>query len=56
MNANCWLVIERLTAAVTDVQDTYSLTFNREENPIHVRRVTIEQLAYFEGEGRVLRG
>jgi len=50
MNANCWLVLERLTATVTDVQDIYGLTFNREENPIHVWCVAIEQMAYFKRE------
>jgi hypothetical protein len=40
---------------MADVQDVHSFVFNREENPIHVRCVAIEQMAHFEGEDGALR-
>ncbi len=50
-----WLVLERLTSAVADVQDVDDIVFNREQNPIHVRRAAVEQMAHFKREGGALR-
>lgn len=50
-----WSVLEQLTAAVADMQDVHRLVLNREQNPIHVRFVAIEQMAHFKGKDRALR-
>jgi hypothetical protein len=48
------LLLERLTATVADVQDVYSLVLEREQNPIHMGCVALEQVAHFKGECRAL--
>ena len=40
---------------MTDMQDVHRFVFNREENPIHVRNVAVEQIPHFKREDRVLR-
>src|SRR5581483_747585 len=47
------LVFEQLAATVADMQNVHRLIFNGEENPIHVRSMTIEQMAHFKGEDSV---
>ena len=37
------------------MQDVHGFVFNREENPIHVRSVAIEQVAHLKREDRALR-
>lgn len=49
-------MFERLAAAVADMQDVYGIVLNREQNPIHVGRVAVEQVAHFKGKDRALRG
>ena len=48
-------MLDRLTAAMTDVQDVHSIARNGEQNPIYVRQVAVEQVADFKGKERALR-
>ena len=47
------LVFERLTAAVSNVEDVHRFFLNREENSVYVGRVAIQQLAHFKRESGV---
>ena len=49
------LVLERLTAAMADMQDVYGFVLDREEYPIHVWLSAVEEMANLEREDRVLR-
>lgn len=40
---------------MAEMEDVHRFVLNREENPIHVRYVSIEQMAYFKREDRTLR-
>src|SRR5262249_2626907 len=50
-----WLVFEWLTPAVPDMQNVDRVTFNREENPIHMGLLAVEEMPDFEGEDGILR-
>jgi hypothetical protein len=45
-----------LTTAVTDVEHIHGSVLNREENPIYVRLLAIEQMANLKREGYIFRG
>jgi hypothetical protein len=43
-------LLKRLTAAVPDMKDVYSLGLNREQNPILVGWVAVKQLPHLKRE------
>jgi hypothetical protein len=47
-------VLERLAAAVANMQDINRIVLNREQNPVHLAWVAVEQMAHFKRKDRAL--